>query len=244
MGYNILIVDDEENFRDLFAMYLETKSFCKEVFNAGDGLEALKLCENNKIDVAFVDLVMPNMDGLTLAAELKQIHPEVKVIIMSALYTHEVTQNINKLGIEYYLLKPFEFDNVEVLFENFVSCEVKNDCVKKIRNIKDLEKFLFCIGIPHHLKGFEYIKEAYNIAFDDYEILDNVTNSLYVQIGEKFNTSKVNVERNIRHAIELAWNNPENINVIEDIFGGYCTQKNGRPTNKAFLKMVYNHFDN
>jgi len=240
MKYNILIVDDNEGFRDLFGAYLETKEYCKKVLKVSDGINAIRICETNKIDIAFVDLIMPNMDGLTLIPLLKEQSSKIKIIAMSFFQNDEMIKCVNKMDLEYYLLKPFEFCNIDVLVDNYIKIDKEED---SIFIEKDIEKFLFKIGIPHHLKGFDYIKEAYRIALENEKMLDNVTNGLYLEIGERFKTSKINVERNIRHAIEMAWNNPENVQNIEDSFGGYCTQKNGRPTNKAFLKMVFHQFN-
>lgn len=255
--YRIMVVDDNEDFRYLLRDYLELQDYCDVVVEAENGIEAMKKLELEEADIIFLDIVMPQMDGISVAYQVNQLYPNTKIIFLSARYGDELMGQINQLRVYHYLMKPIQLEHLDPIMrllissneEHVVQLETTNthlndDKDLHFRGESQLEKLLYQIGIPHHVKGFDMIVDALNFALEIEDSFGNINKTLYQKVAEKHGTYPGNIERNIRHAIELAWDNPDNVENIEKELGKYHTQRNSKPTNKAFLKMLYKRFKN
>jgi two-component system response regulator (stage 0 sporulation protein A) len=253
---NIIIADDNKEFCNILNDYLLTQNDMVVTGIAKNGVEALKLIEEKKPDLVILDIIMPILDGLGVLERLNtmDLNPMPRIIILSAVGHDKITQRALSLGADYYILKPFD---IEVLIKriremsNNTICSVdvkktltypnnieikinKNQPVDMIAQITDI---MHELGVPAHIKGYMYLREAINMLVNNIELLSAVTKGLYPLIGEKFNTTPSRVERAMRHAIEVAWSRGQE-ETINKIFGYTIHSEKGKPTNSEFMAMI------
>ncbi|MBU3193796.1 sporulation transcription factor Spo0A [Clostridium algidicarnis] len=253
---SVLIADDNKEFCNILNDYLLNQ---KDILVAGiakDGLEALKLIEERKPDLVVLDIIMPHLDGLGVLERLNimKIDPMPRVIVLSAVGQDKITQRAISLGADYYVVKPFDMDvfikRIRQMFNNTLATDTKKTVVSisdsvELRPLKkepmDLEgeitNIIHEIGVPAHIKGYMYLRDAISMVVNDMELLSAVTKELYPSIAKKYNTTPSRVERAIRHAIEVAWGRGE-IETINKIFGYTVHNQKGKPTNSEFIAMV------
>jgi two-component system response regulator (stage 0 sporulation protein A) len=213
--------------------------------------ELIKYLKNNKVDVILTELVLKNSDGYYLIEKIKdlKLDYDYKKIIISALSGEGFIQKAFDMGVDYYMVKPLNFELLgkrieEILNNKYVKNEVVSENKKldtiAVRN-KQLDSkithIFITVGIPAHIKGYQFLREAIKMAIDNPEIINSITKKLYPSIAERFETSASKVERAIRHAIEVAWNRGkiENINTL---FGVKVYSNNEKPTNGEFIALV------
>lgn len=258
----ILIADDNDEFCIILKDYLNNEESFEVVSIAKNGIEALKLIKENKPDLVILDIIMPHLDGLGVLEKLslnKDTELAPKVIVLSAVGQDKITQSAIKLGVDYYVLKPFDMDvfirRIKEMFsitieqkyfvqrENSVVTSKNNDLEDTFNKNEsmDLESeitsIIHEIGVPAHIKGYFYLREAISMVVNDIELLSAVTKELYPSIARKYNTTSSRVERAIRHAIEVAWSRGQ-IESINKIFGYTIHNEKGKPTNSEFIAMV------
>ncbi|MTI65448.1 MAG: sporulation transcription factor Spo0A [Firmicutes bacterium] len=251
----VLIADDNKDFCNILQEYLSTQEDVEVVGVAKDGFEALDLiCEENP-DVLVLDIIMPHLDGLGVLEKLNTMDLEEfpKTIVLSAVGQDKITQRAINLGADYYVVKPFDFEvfmkRIRQLVGNMSSSQPRrkiNSSSSLIKNregnkAKSLEaritNIIHEIGVPAHIKGYLYLREAIGMVVENVELLSAVTKQLYPSIAEKFNTTPSRVERAIRHAIEVAWSRGK-IDTINNLFGYTVHTDKGKPTNSEFIAMV------
>ncbi len=211
--------------------------------NFSDANEALDYIKNNEIDVVVTDLVLPNVDGLTFLEKLRDMELEKtpKVIVASALYDETFIQKALAMGASYYMMKPLDMYILEKRITEVLSEPKEVKVLNKSPKNKALEEkitnIFITVGIPAHIKGYQFLREAIKMAIDNPDIINSITKRLYPSIAERFDTSASKVERAIRHAIEVAWNRGkiENINTL---FGIRVYSNNEKPTNGEFIALV------
>jgi len=253
---NIIIADDNKQFSTILNDYLSLEKDIVVSGIAGDGVEALKLIKENKPDLVILDLIMPVLDGLGVLEGLNEMNLEEMphIIVLSAVGNDKITQRAISLGADYYVVKPFDMDvfikRIRQML-NYTICDgeaentvtyVKNAEIKinksqSVDMISQITNIVHEIGIPAHIKGYMYVREAISMAVDDMELLSAVTKELYPLIGKKFNTTASKVERAIRHSIEVAWSRDQS-ETINRLFGYTISNKKGKPTNSEFIAMV------
>jgi two-component system response regulator (stage 0 sporulation protein A) len=238
----VYIVDDNREFVSMLQTYLKSQDNIELVGSATNGEDALNFIGSNEVDIVLLDLVMPNKDGIYVLENLPIEKRRAKFIVLSAFGQEEVLRKTSNLGVNYFLLKPFELKHLSNMIEDIYSGEyLKDSKEEKMRERITLEsaitKLLHEIGVPAHIKGYLYIREAIMKVYNDIEMLGAVTKVLYPTIAEEYNTTSSRVERAIRHAIEVAWNRGS-IDVIEDIFGYTVSISKSKPTNSEFIAMI------
>lgn len=257
----ILIADDNDEFCIILKDYLNNQEGFNVIGVAKNGIEALKFIDENKPDLVILDIIMPHLDGLGVLEKLnlnKDSELAPKIIVLSAVGQDKITQNAIKLGIDYYVLKPFDMDvfikRIRQMFnisseqkyfvrkeEHEISLSTSLDSVSKEIETMDLESeitsIIHEIGVPAHIKGYFYLREAISMVVNDIELLSAVTKELYPSIARRYNTTSSRVERAIRHAIEVAWSRGQ-IESINKIFGYTIHNEKGKPTNSEFIAMV------
>ena len=191
------------------------------VFTTTNGKEAISELNEKTYDLLIVDLILAGVDGFEVIEQAKKINKSVKVVVLSALSSDTFIKKATNLGVDYYLLKPINTDilvkRVDDLFEQNESGEV---ILSKTDNEKEIEEkitnIFITVGIPAHIKGYQFLREAIKLAMENPDIINSITKKLYPSIAAHFETSASKVERAIRHAIEVAWNRGkiENINSI------------------------------
>ena len=252
----ILIADDNREFCDILSKFLSMEEDFEIVGVARDGLEALDKIEKEMPDVLILDIIMPHLDGLGVLEGLHRMDLDFfpRVIILSAVGQDQITQKAIELGADYYVVKPFDFKIFVKRLKQIIGSEESSEINSKKDYINipmtkkqyvDLSKSLEAkitniiheIGVPAHIKGYHYLRDAIAMVVEDIGLLGAVTKELYPRIAEKHNTTPSRVERAIRHAIEVAWTRGR-IDTIENIFGYTIDTDKGKPTNSEFIAMV------
>lgn len=250
----IVVADDNREFNHLLSAYLSTQSDFEVVGNAYNGKEVLELFQEHQVDVLILDIIMPHLDGIGVLEELAKMELEQKphVIMLTAFGHENVTRKAVELGASYYILKPFDMEvlperirqlNGEESIGPVSAIPAESPANGKNRQApleEEVTGMLHQIGIPAHIKGYLYLRDAILMVVKDIDLLGSITKILYPEIADRFNTTSSRVERAIRHAIEVAWarNNAE---IIEKFFGHtICTEK-GKPTNSEFIAMLADH---
>ncbi len=253
---SVIIADDNKEFCNILNDYLLNQRDIIVTGVAKDGIEAIKLIQEKKPDLVVLDIIMPHLDGLGVLERLNTINidPMPRIIVLSAVGQDKITQRAITLGADYYVVKPFDMDvftkRIRQMFNNTISSDqvkksvsvAETEEVKMKRNEPlDLESeitgIIHEIGVPAHIKGYMYLREAIGMVVNDIELLSAVTKELYPSIGKKFNTTASRVERAIRHAIEVAWSRGQ-VETINKIFGYTIHNGKGKPTNSEFIAMV------
>ena len=252
----VLIADDNQEFANTLASYLRRENDMEVVGMAKDGLEAVNMIENKEPDIAILDVIMPHLDGIGVLEKVNELKGTKKpiCIMLSAVGQDKITQRAVYLGAEYYMVKPFD---IELLIKrikelknykpsknmNYVSREIKTQYIT-VENEKDEENLealvtnlIHEVGVPAHIKGYQYLREAIMMVVKDIDVINQITKSLYPQIAQKFSTTPSRVERAIRHAIEVAWGRGQQ-EAVESIFGYTISASKGKPTNSEFIAMI------
>ena len=209
------------------------------VASVSDGAEALALISSKKPNVVIFDIVLGSLDGFELLDKLKEQNIDIKKVVISSLKNEGFVEKAISYGADYYMAKPIQ---TEVLIKRL------NDICKKtvVTNIKTnknrhldekISNIFITVGIPAHIKGYQFLREAIKMAIINPEIINSITKKLYPSIAEKFETSSSKVERAIRHAIEVAWNRGK-IENINSLFGVKVYSDNEKPTNGEFIALV------
>jgi len=241
----VLLADDNKDFCNLMVEFFENQKDIKVVGVAHDGLDALEKIEQLKPDVLILDLIMPNLDGLGVIERLSSKSERPKIVVLSAVGQDKITQKAINLGADYYIVKPFDLniliDRVRQMVDlntEYVQQTQKRSAGLSPDNIEaQITNIIHEIGIPAHIKGYFYIREAISMVINDVELLSAVTKELYPSIASKYNTTPSRVERAIRHAIEVAWNRGC-VDTLNSLFGYTTTKDRGKPTNSEFIAMI------
>lgn len=250
------IVDDNKDFCDVLTNYFGQQPDMEVIFVAEDGEKAISQLEKENVDVLVLDLIMPHLDGIGVLEKLNTMNLDEypRVIMVSAIGQDSMIQRAVGLGAEYYLVKPI---NVEMLgkrihqsmdkeetLRNNMETQLnlrKSTIYKDIFKENDLEieitNLIHEIGVPAHIKGYQYLRDAITIVVKDMDILSAVTKELYPMIAKKNQTTPSRVERAIRHAIEVAWNRGR-IETIDALFGYTVKNDKGKPTNSEFIAII------
>lgn len=240
----IIIVDDSLTLtKELTEFFSNDKDF-EVIAVANDGLDAINKIETLNPDYVLLDIVMPELDGFGVLSEIKYKLDRSKttVIMMSQLASDGFISKAIKNGADYFVAKPFGCDSLRdrlIEFEKGEKTEVLAEKQKPVRNVLDekIANIFISVGIPAHIKGYQFLREAIKMAVDNPEIINSITKKLYPSIAEKFETTASKVERAIRHAIEVAWNRGK-IENINQIFGIKVYSANEKPTNGEFIALV------
>lgn len=238
---NVLMIDDNVNLIGMVREYFKGSDKVDIALEAHDGLEGIEVIEKNldNFDVIVLDLIMPNKDGMYVLSEMKKRGINKKVIVATSYNAAEVIREVSEYGVSYYILKPFSLDDLEKRIYDITN---KSDEGKNIdfynSNLQvSITKMLHELGIPSHIKGYQYIREAVNIIFKNPEVIGGITKELYPELAKKFNTTVSRVERAIRHAIEVSWNRG-NLDFMEELFGYSVDIDKAKPTNSEFIVTI------
>ncbi len=257
---NVVAADDNEEILSLIDTVLAKENDLKLVGKASNGIDAIREIREKKPDVVILDVIMPKLDGLDVLEELnndKSFDCKPYFIMLSAVGKDNITEKSFDLGAEYYMVKPFDVnfflkkireykkDNstakpaVQVQSTKFVKESSVNPAATISPQVLEIEitNIIHEIGVPAHIKGYQYIRDAILMCINDSEMINSITKILYPEISKKYRTTPSRVERAIRHSIEVAWNrgNPE---VIEEYFGYTVSDGKGKPTNSEFIALI------
>lgn len=238
------IADDNVEFCQLLQNFFILQSAIKIILIVHDGAELIEILPQTNLDVLLLDMIMPQVDGLGVLQWFKD-HPQFpkpKIIIFSACGQEEVTKNSLRLGVDYYVLKPFDLSILtQRIVEVAQKAEYKSILQRKVFVNKDLEKevthAIISLQIPPFLKGFSYLRDAIMLTVQDQNLIKEITKKLYPIIASRYNTNLYRVERAMRFAIETAWNKG-NVALLHQLFGYCIDDKKGKPTNASFIAKI------
>lgn len=242
MKKRIMIVDDNKAMVEMLKEYFSGNSGIEVVETAYDGGEAWTKIEekHQEIDAVLLDLIMPHKDGLYVLEKIKEHKLQVNVIVVTSYNEQETIRNISEYGVKYFVLKPFDLKELEKRVIDITTAKRKDN---KILNLHDnnvqilITKILHELGIPSHIKGYQYIRDAINLVYDNPSLIGGITKELYPEIGSRYDTSVTRVERAIRHAIEVSWNRGD-WDLMEEIFGHSVDIDKAKPTNSEFIVTI------
>lgn len=233
MKIRVMICDDNEEYMTNARMHFSASDKIELVETAANGKEALERIDAAHPDVLLLDLVMPELDGFSVLQRVKK--GNMKIIVVSALSQDAFISKAMNLGADFYMMKPVSFS---VLDERIIeAANVKRPTAKSRSMDEKISNIFITVGIPAHIKGYQYLREAIKMTIDTPEIINSITKKLYPEVAEHFNTSPSKVERAIRHAIEVAWNRGK-IENINSLFGVRVYNHNEKPTNGEFIALV------
>ncbi|WP_033541770.1 sporulation transcription factor Spo0A [Planococcus sp. CAU13] len=232
----IAIADDNRQLAEMIQTYLNARPNMDVVAVAHNGRECIEMLKKQQVDILILDNIMPFLDGIGVLDAIKgeKDLEQVRVIMLSAFGQEDLMSQAAKNGASYFIMKPFELERLALQIEHIMEQqppvqEVKDDPITAV--IKE-------VGIPAHINGYIYMKEAVSLVLEDPNIIYKVTKSLYPGIAAKFDTASTRVERSIRHAIELVWNRGD-VKKIAQTFGYSEEHLKNRPSNSEFIAMLY-----
>lgn len=247
----VAIADDNRELVSTMEQLFENHQDIEIVWTAQNGKVCIKMLEEDVPDVLLLDIIMPHLDGLGVLETIYKDErlSKLRVIMLTAFGQEDVMKQAVTYGASYFMLKPFEFDQ---LAQKILHCAgQKSEPVKRQSvlqpevnekvNQRQLDTTITAIikeiGVPAHIKGYSYLREAIQMVYYDIDLLGSVTKILYPEIAKKFDTTPSRVERAIRHAIEVAWNRG-NYESISQMFGYTVHHLKSKPTNSEFIAMI------
>lgn len=247
----VAIADDNRELLKTMEQYFQGHPEIEIIATASNGKVCLQMLEEFTPDILLLDIIMPHLDGLAVLESMYQNEKmsSIQVIMLTAFGQEDVMKQAVDLGASYFMLKPFEFDQ---LVQKILHCAGQKATLPKKTSVlqptapqklnqhqldSTITAIIKEIGVPAHIKGYSYLREAIQMVFEDIELLGSVTKILYPEIAKKFNTTPSRVERAIRHAIEVAWNRG-NYESISSMFGYTVHHLKSKPTNSEFIAMI------
>ena len=235
----VVIADAGEDFRRLLADAINTEGDLMVVGDTGDGAVAVELCRQYQPDVIVMDMILSTMDGVEVLTALGELDPKPKMLILSSFAGGSVADLAAARGADYFLMKPCKTASVVERVRQIAS--VSTPAEEPDRGTRGLESTVTAIiheiGVPAHIKGYQYLREAIIIAVNDMDVINAVTKILYPEVAKRFGTTASRVERAIRHAIEVAWDRGD-LETLQKYFGYTVSNAKGKPTNSEFIAMI------
>mgnify|MGYP002553261825 CR=1 FL=1 len=234
---SVILADASEEYRAVLSRAIEGTGEFQVVGSTGSGVEALRLVQQKHPQLLLLDLVLPELDGFGLLRQLQSLGDRApKVIVVSAFCMQRTVNQAVQLGVWYFLPKPCSEESLlELMRQAAYSQQEVGEFSPALEG--QVTAIIHEIGVPAHIKGYQYLREAIMIAVEDMEVINAVTKVLYPEVARRYNTTPSRVERAIRHAIEVAWDRG-NVEVLEQYFGYTINSSRGKPTNSEFIDML------
>ena len=252
----LIIAEDNRNFCQMLQNYLQGQEDLSIVGVAHNGLEAWELIQTQEPDLIILDVVMPNLDGLGVLERInaRTTMKRPKIVMLTAFGQESLTNEAMMLGVDYFILKPLDLDilgkRILDLTKDtpstppqftYSSSPIVTTVGRELNLVSEVTTMMHQIGIPAHVKGYQYIRDAILMVVEDVSLLGAVTKELYPGIAKKYNTASSRVERGIRHAIELAWERGHT-DTLKRIFGYSMNIERQKPTNSEFIALLADKF--
>lgn len=251
---NVVIADDNERIVGLFKNIMRSDQELEVVGTAYNGEEACQIIKSKEPDVVLLDLVMPKLDGLGVIERInsdKTLKKHPSFIVVSAVGDDGITEQAFNLGASYYLMKPFDNQTLLTRLQSLKPVAgrrmltthhtIKNNSLPISHAEQNLEidvtNMIHEIGVPAHIKGYQYLRDAIMMSVEDMDMLNAITKVLYPTIAKNHQTTPSRVERAIRHAIEVAWSRGK-MDTIDELFGYTVSTGKGKPTNSEFIALI------
>ena len=250
--FKIAIADDNEKMLNIMGKVLAEQNDFEVVGMATNGLEIINIIKDKQPDIVLLDIIMPQIDGLTVMEKVKtdkDVTKEPTFIVISAVGRESVTEDAFNMGATYYIMKPFDNQmlinriryvksNKKLLDNKRAALVTDNSEAVSDRSLEaDITEIIHDIGIPAHIKGYQYLRDSIMLSVKDNDVINSITKILYPTIAKKYQTTSSRVERAIRHAIEVAWNRG-NTDTLNGLFGYTISNGKGKPTNSEFIALI------
>ena len=239
---SVIIADNSEDFCSYLTAALEKTEAFQVVGTANEGEQAVLLVSQRKPDILVLDLMLAKKDGISVLKALSSMEHRPVVLATSGFITDYVASASANLGVRYLMLKPCDMD---ALVERLQEIRGDSQQTKVLHpkqsgqpNIETMvTNIIHEIGVPAHIKGYQYLREAIIIAVGDMDVINAITKVLYPQVAKAFQTTPSRVERAIRHAIEVAWDRGD-LDTLQRFFGYTVSNTKGKPTNSEFIALI------
>lgn len=237
----VLMIDDNVKLIDAVKEYFKESADISIALEGHNGLEGMEIIEQQKdeYDIILLDLIMPKKDGIYVLEEMQKRGIQKKVIVETSYNASEVIREVSEYGVDYFILKPFELSDLEKRINDIMNRKQdKNNIDFYHSNLQvSISKMLHDLGIPSHIKGYQFIRDAVYMLFDKPEIIGGITKELYPELANRYDTTVSRVERAIRHAIEVSWTRGD-LRLMENIFGHSVDIDKAKPTNSEFIVTI------
>ena len=238
---SVLIADSSEEFCAALGAILQRSDRFQHCGTACDGEQALRLLDERKPDILVLDLMLSKKDGLSVLKAIAGSDHRPAVIATSGFVTDYVASAAASLGVAYLILKPCDMDSLLDRMEEIRGGEPQRTPVLRKNSPQSIEAMVTSIiheiGVPAHIKGYQYLREAIIIAVNDMDVINAITKVLYPQVAKTFQTTPSRVERAIRHAIEVAGDRGDR-DTLQRFFGYTVSNTKGKPTNSEFIALI------
>lgn len=240
---SVAIGDDNERILEVLSEIITEDKDLTLVGKASNGEEMYQLIKSKEPDVVLLDLIMPKMDGISVMEEVrkdKELKKRPQFIVVTAVGQEQITEDAFRKGASYYIMKPFNNTTIlnrikhirnEAQIDNKTMSIAENNLESLVTNM------IHEIGIPAHIKGYHYLRDAIIMAVEDMDVLNAITKILYPTVAKRYQTTSSRVERAIRHAIEVAWSRGK-LDILDELFGYTINHGKGKPTNSEFIALV------
>lgn len=238
----LALVDDNIELTRMIKEYFSSRASIEVVnvsSNGEEGIEYIKKNEN-EFDILVLDLVMPRKDGVYVLEEMQKYNINKKTVVLTSYNSQEIIRKVSELGVNYFILKPFDLSELEKRIKEIHeggSYENKSLDLYHHNLQISITNILHELGVPSHIKGYQYIREGISIIYDRPDVIGGITKELYPEIAGKYETTVSRVERAIRHAIEVSWNRGD-WDLMEEIFGHSVDIDKAKPTNSEFIVTI------
>lgn len=230
----IILADPDEEARGMLRDALEETGRFEIAALTGDGNEALQMVEEADPDILVLDMLVTGLDGLSVLRRLEG-RDRPQVLMTSAFVRQGIAIRAGELGASLFVSKPY---SETALVENLLSLSEKVDQELHAPGLEELvTSIIHEVGVPAHIKGYQYVREAIMITVADMDVINSVTKILYPEVAKRFHTTPSRVERAIRHAIEVAWDRGD-LETLQQFFGFTISNAKGKPTNSEFIAMI------
>ncbi len=248
---NVAIADDNQMTLELLGDIVSSDSELQVIGTAKDGEEAYHLIKEKEPDVVLLDIVMPKLDGLGVLDRIRSdatMKNRPAFLMISAVGNECITEDAFAKGADYYIMKPFDYTQI---LDRIKSVRKRRNVKEVRRNMtvesekqytqqsleEDVTEMIHEVGVPAHIKGYQYLREAIIMSVNNMDMLNSITKVLYPGIAKKYQTTPSRVERAIRHAIEVAWSRGK-MDTLDDLFGYTISNGKGKPTNSEFIALI------
>ena len=242
----LMLADDNLTLRNSLTAYFSAQNDIELTRPASNGAEVLELLEEDHPDVLLLDIIMPKLDGMGVLRELSQRPDRPKIIMLTALRSDEVISRAMELGASYYIVKPAQPREIhqQVIAAHGSAAAVHAPVPESTASAyarwspdERVANLFLSIGIPAHIKGYQYLREAVRMVIDDHDVINRITKELYPGIARRYGTSSSKVERAMRHAIEVAWNRGR-LDATNQMLGVNLFSERDKPTNGEFISLI------
>ncbi len=236
---NVLIIDDNESVISKTKQYFSSHAVInvvKAINNGKEGMEYI-LNHKNEFDLILMDIIMPEVDGISILEEMETQNINKNIIILTSYNKEAAIRMVNQYKVDYFMLKPINMQALEKRILNVMNAEMVEEEEKNNKVELAISKLLHSLGIPSHIRGYQYIRESIYMMYENPDMIGGITKCIYPEIATRFDTTASRVERAIRHAIEVSWARGD-YDLMEELFGHSVDYDRSKPTNSEFIATL------